>query len=658
MSHLRRLILSLALAAGIAPAIAQVPAPVPALPDAERRISYSITASTCACSLGANLALYGDGTDYQNWVEVWLNGVRVNYNDATYGWAITSPSGSIGNIARPITDALLTFTNAQTGTVQIVGARRPRRVSQFSENAGVPARNINQTVTDIIATQRELWDKTNDMTGRGLFGLPGETLSSLPSATARASKFLVFDSLGNPTVTAPSVGTGNVVGPASSTVGHIATYNSTTGTLLADVPPPCSDLSNAAPSCSTDTTNATNITSGTLAPARGGNGADNSTNSANDVLASNGANGNFVHTALLTVINTVCTLSPSSCNALFGYYNIFWFGFSCTGASEANILQTAVTALPSNGGVIFIPGGANCNDSGTVTITKNNVRITGAERATGNSSGPGGVQNISAINYSGTAARYIDARSISNFTFEKIQLTYSAAFTGSLIDCSSNNPGVTVGSFCGVRDNFIGTNTGRTGAATLVNLGYTVDSDIQRNFFYHGAPAILGELTAGQNTVAFIHKNVFSLGDSVSISSCGEAWTVDQNSFEPTSAGQGQAFSNISTLRCKGMVWTNNWFGDVTVTGGTWVSGFFDGVTFSGNQVSAESTGGTSIGFALNTSTGVTFIGNRFQFLNTAINCNTASANGVVVQGNSFGGVSAIGNSANCTNLVNSGNAP
>src|SRR4051812_36837594 len=109
MSIIRRAIIALALIAGIVPAIAQAPPPVPALPDTERRTSYSISGSTCICNV--NFALYGDSTDYQNWVEVWLNGVNLTYNDPTFGWTITSPSGSLSNIARPISDAVLTFTN-------------------------------------------------------------------------------------------------------------------------------------------------------------------------------------------------------------------------------------------------------------------------------------------------------------------------------------------------------------------------------------------------------------------------------------------------------------------------------------------------------------------------------------------------------------------
>ena len=232
MNLIRRAILAFALIAGMAPAFAQAPPPVPALPDAERRTSYTISSSTCACSVG--FALYGDSTDFQNWVEVYVNGVRVNYNDATNGWTITSPTGSLASIPRPVTDGVLTFTNAQTGTIQIVGAERPRRTAQFAENRGVAARDLNYVLTYVVASLREFWDKLNDVTGRTLQAPPGETVTTLPSATSRAGALLAFDGSGNPVAVAPGVGTGNVIGPVSSTNGDVACFNGTTGAIIKD----------------------------------------------------------------------------------------------------------------------------------------------------------------------------------------------------------------------------------------------------------------------------------------------------------------------------------------------------------------------------------------------------------------------------------------
>lgn len=194
MTLIRRIVLALALMAGLSSAFAQSPNPVPALPDQERRTAYNIVASTCACAV--NMALYGDGTDVDAWLQVWVNGTRYLSTDPTFGWSLSSISGTIGQIALPITDAKLTFNAVQTGTIQIVGARRPRRLSQFNENQGVAARDLNQALTDMVAQQRESWDKTNDLTGRGLFSQPGNTMGPLPRPTVCNNGFLNFGANG------------------------------------------------------------------------------------------------------------------------------------------------------------------------------------------------------------------------------------------------------------------------------------------------------------------------------------------------------------------------------------------------------------------------------------------------------------------------------
>lgn len=199
---LRKLILSLALMAGLVPAFAAPPPPVPALPDSERRTSYSISGSTCACSVG--FQIYQDSTDVDNWLEVWISGVRYLSTDPVFGWAITSATGTLGTIPRPITNAVLTFNAVQTGTVQIVSAQRPRRLSTFSENQGVAARDFNQVLNGLTAQLRDNWDKTNDITGRSIIAPPGETLKVLAAAASRASTVLGFDALGQVALYSPA----------------------------------------------------------------------------------------------------------------------------------------------------------------------------------------------------------------------------------------------------------------------------------------------------------------------------------------------------------------------------------------------------------------------------------------------------------------------
>jgi hypothetical protein len=180
------------------------PAPVPGLPDAPRIATVTLNNSTGPVSIP--FAIYGDGTDYQNWIEVFVNNVLTPQSG---NWTLTSPSGSLNSIARPITNAQVTFTNPRTGTVIVVGARRPRRVSQFAENKGVPARDLNVAITDLVSQNRETWDKLNDISGRALLGLPGESIGLMPPAANRMGSVVGFDSTGtNVIMYSPVVGGG------------------------------------------------------------------------------------------------------------------------------------------------------------------------------------------------------------------------------------------------------------------------------------------------------------------------------------------------------------------------------------------------------------------------------------------------------------------
>jgi hypothetical protein len=224
LAGMKRFCLALLLAIGIAPAFAQAPPAVPALPDTERRTSYSISGSNCDCAVG--FALYGDGTDVDAWLQVWLNGVRYLSTDPTFGWSLSSATGPIGSIPLPITDAYLTFNSNQTGTVQIVGARRPRVTSQFAENRGVAARDLNQRFTDLTTQTRELWDKTNDVAGRTMLTQPGNTMGPLPTPTSCQSKIIGFDATGlNPVcVSTPGGSISGTVG--AGTTHQLAVYPS------------------------------------------------------------------------------------------------------------------------------------------------------------------------------------------------------------------------------------------------------------------------------------------------------------------------------------------------------------------------------------------------------------------------------------------------
>lgn len=162
---------------------------VPPLPDTERIVSYTV-ASPSTGPFDIAFDLYGDDDDPDAWIEVWLDGVQQVGN-----WTLTSDSGSdLSILPRPITDGKITLDGAETGELIIVGARRPRRAIQFVNGQGENAYAKNRSLTDIIATEREMFDDLS----RALRALPGETFNRLPSKDDLASNFLAFDANGEP----------------------------------------------------------------------------------------------------------------------------------------------------------------------------------------------------------------------------------------------------------------------------------------------------------------------------------------------------------------------------------------------------------------------------------------------------------------------------
>lgn len=216
---MKKYLAALFLVLSIAHASAQPP-PVPALPDTTRVTSYSITGTTCACSVG--FAIYGDSTDVDEWIQVYVGGTAFPSTDPTYGWSLSSATGPLATIPRPITNAVLTFNSVHTATVAIVGSVRPRRTAQFAENRGVAARDLNQWLTYIVAGMRELWDKAN----RSIVGQPGDVLTPLPPAATRGNSnsgtLLGFGGDGQPKLypngTQVNWGTGVVLGITRSQI--------------------------------------------------------------------------------------------------------------------------------------------------------------------------------------------------------------------------------------------------------------------------------------------------------------------------------------------------------------------------------------------------------------------------------------------------------
>ena len=199
------------------------PPPVPPVADAPRVQTYTVISSTAAIDL--QFPVYGDGGD----LEVWVNNAKLDQSL----WTFVSKSGvSVSIITQPITDGQIQFSPVlTTGVVIIDGNWRPRRVAQPT-SPGVTRRELNQTVSNIISSQREQYDGV----GRSLRAIPGETMLPLPNAATRknggSGSILGFSgATGDPVVLTGS-GTGSVNTLAPVSAGDIPEFFDNTGTII------------------------------------------------------------------------------------------------------------------------------------------------------------------------------------------------------------------------------------------------------------------------------------------------------------------------------------------------------------------------------------------------------------------------------------------
>lgn len=179
---------------------------VPALPDSERLTEYAVAVASVG-PLSVGFHIYCDGDDISDAaLEVYDDGVKLT-PETDYTVSSVAGGADLSIIARPITDAQITFTVARSGAIQILGARRPRQASQFINGVSITADQHNRRYTDLMAICREQFDKLNRA-----FLAPVGSLGSIISGAL----------------------TGILAGPATSTPNAAARWNGGSGAGLKD----------------------------------------------------------------------------------------------------------------------------------------------------------------------------------------------------------------------------------------------------------------------------------------------------------------------------------------------------------------------------------------------------------------------------------------
>lgn len=177
---------------------------IPIVPNSDRISTASLSASTGPVTVG--FPVFGGADD----LSVFVDGVLIDAAD----WTLTSFSGlNVASDTLPAGDGRVTFDNAQTGDVEVIGEVKPKRLSQFTPGVGIGAESFNLTFSVVIATLRELY-----AWGRASLKLaPGDRAAALPDAATRAGKVLSFsDPDGDPETTIPVGDIANAAGYASA----------------------------------------------------------------------------------------------------------------------------------------------------------------------------------------------------------------------------------------------------------------------------------------------------------------------------------------------------------------------------------------------------------------------------------------------------------
>lgn len=171
------------------------------IPDVERRSEYTPVTATATFAIGFPIVAASD-------IEVWIDDALLDSED----WTVT-----LGTLIDGFySSATVTLDTAvENVDVEIVGARRPYRTTQYQEGRGIPASELNADMNRISLMLREIYDRSR----RSLTVPPGASLTELPAPVPY--RVLAWDEAGSAIINGPPyqdlVGSTGATGPVGAT---------------------------------------------------------------------------------------------------------------------------------------------------------------------------------------------------------------------------------------------------------------------------------------------------------------------------------------------------------------------------------------------------------------------------------------------------------
>lgn len=239
-----------------------------------------------------------------------------------------------------------------------------------------------------------------------------------------------------------------------------------------------------------------------------------------------------------------------------------WFDVKAFGAvgdgvaDDTAAIQAAINALSANGGTIFFPNGYYKCTTEINVADKRSIVFQGTGGPTGGAAG------AARLSYTGSAARFIDARSSFGFAVRGMYLDIATDVNTSLIDFSHSAGGGDAEQMV-VENCFLGAAVGGVASAYLLNLSLAICGNFRNNVFSGGDRGAYGGISYS-NAHNFI-GNQFIGQKGAPLYNPAERWLVQGNTFEAKSNGSAGAVK--STNDAAFLSFIGNWCGDANTSG-------------------------------------------------------------------------------------------
>jgi hypothetical protein len=335
--------------------------------------------------------------------------------------------------------------------------------------------------------------------------------------------------------------------------------------------------------------------------------------------------------------NSTGAVGRTVANKLRETFSVLDFACDNTGATDdSTCFQTVINACPTAGCDILLPAGTYKIATFPNLASKTGIHFIGSG---GETAGAGAQTIISIATTGNVTAPFISAPGSTNIEFKGIMFVAPASgFNGYIIAAGSNPSNA---AFFRIDDcGFF--QSGTAFNVSGVNMDATIEWSITRSVFSSLNVAVqMAASGSSFSNVGAIEYSQFINTRSVPLQGGGNAILIANNTFEGFNNGtSGQALAGALSMATTnpqfGLSYLNNWHGDVTTNGGSWVTVSGNGIDIAGDFFGGNA---SSDAVVVENTSGVHIHGDYFDGFAVAVQASSNNNANLVIEANNYTGV-------------------